>query len=286
MLRLTLAQIQKRRDERYRLRKTLRLKDADDIRQFVNEVGVCLLFPVQNVEMPNVYQAVAGYAKDMTAKHDDPAISLTWNTKDRSLDQRWWYYGKLLRNKATLVSLELLPAFYALSENFGEEDDYLHEYQAGMLSADAKNIYEALLKNGAMHAIELKRKSNLYGDELKSKFDKALNELQTGLKVLPVGIAEAGAWRYAFIYEIVSRWFPDVSSEAQKLSRSEARAIIMKHHLQNVIAASQKQIVGVFSWSAREVEAATKQLVELGVVDLAEIEGLKGEQYVWKGRRT
>jgi uncharacterized protein YcaQ len=137
-----------------------------------------------------------------------------------------------------------------------------------------------------MHAIELKRKSNLYGDELKSKFDKALNELQTGLKVLPVGIAEAGAWRYAFIYEIVSRWFPDVSSEAQRLSRSEARAIILKHHLQNVIAASQKQLVGVFSWSAREVEAVTKQLVESGVVDLAEIEGLKGEQFVWKGRRT
>jgi hypothetical protein len=271
MTRLTFAQIQKRREERYRLRKTLRLKDADDIRHFVNEVGVCLLFPVQNVEMPNVYQAVAGYAKDMTPKHDDPAISLTWNTKDRSLDKRWWYYGKLLRNKATLVSLDLLPAFYALSENFGEEDDYLHEYQAGTLSADAKNIYEALLKNGAMHAIELKRKSNLYGDELKSKFDKALNELQTGLKVLPVGVAEAGAWRYAFIYEIVSRWFPDVPIHARNITPSDARSRLVTNYLSNVIFATPKAISSVFGWKVKETQVVIEKLANQGLISFGRL---------------
>ena len=42
----------------------------------------------------------------------------------------WWFYGKLLRHKATLVSLDFLPNFYALSENFGDyEHDYLEEYR-------------------------------------------------------------------------------------------------------------------------------------------------------------
>ncbi len=199
------------------------MKRADDIRAFVGETGVCLLFPVRGIEMPNVYQAVAGFAKPMTTKHDDPHIALTWSTKDEALEKRWWYYGKLVRGKATLVSLDLLPHFYALSENFGDERDYLHEYEAGTLSAEARNIYEALLRHGPLHAIEIKRKANLYGDALKARFDKALTELQMGLKVLPVGVAKAGAWRYAFVYEIVSRWFPDLPARAREVTRAAKR---------------------------------------------------------------
>ncbi|BCX05348.1 MAG: hypothetical protein KatS3mg053_3286 [Candidatus Roseilinea sp.] len=243
---LTLAQIAALRAERYHRRPDRHLTSAEDIRAFMNEAGVCLLFPVQGIEMPNVYQAVAGFEKPMTTQHDDPHIALTWHTKDRALDQRWWYYGKLIKGKATLVSLDLLPYFYALSENFGDEDDYLHEYEAGTLGADAKNIYEALLRHSPLHAIEIKRKVNLYGDALKGRFDKALTELQVGLKVLPVGVAEAGAWRYAFIYEIVSRWFPDLPARARAITRGEARATILARHLFNVVAAQPRELARLF----------------------------------------
>jgi hypothetical protein len=112
---LTQKHMEALRNERYHRRRDIRLSSADAIRRFVDEAGVCLLFPAQGIEIPNVYQAVAGFAKSMTAKHNDPAISLTWGTKDRSLNQRWWYYGKLIKGKATLVSLDLLPSFYALA---------------------------------------------------------------------------------------------------------------------------------------------------------------------------
>lgn len=266
------------RAETFHWNERTRLKDAKAIQAFVNARGVCLLFPVQNMDMPNVYQAVAGYDKDMTAKHDDYAISLTWNTKDNALDKRWWYYGKLLRSKATLVSLDLLPCFYALSENFGNEaEDYLEEYEAGALSADAKNIYEALLKHGAMHAIDIKRKAGLYGDELKGRFDKALTELQVGLKVLPVGVAEAGAWRYAFIYQIVSRWYPDLPAQAQRFTRADARAAILSRHLANAIYTTPKDVARIFGWSPKEVQAAVDRLREQGAVDIdIEIPGMRG----------
>jgi hypothetical protein len=108
----------------------------------------------------------------------------------------------LLRHKATLVSLDFLPNFYALSENFGDyEHDYLEEYKTGQLTAEAKQVYEALLKNGALDAVRLRREAHMSSDANKSRFDKALTDLQTGLKVLPIGIAPVGAWRYAFIYE-------------------------------------------------------------------------------------
>jgi hypothetical protein len=278
---LTLKSVEALRNERYHRRRDIRLTSEDAIRRFVNDAGVCLLFPAQGIEMPNVYQAVAGFAKGMTAKHNDPAISLTWGTKDRSLNQRWWYYGKLLKGKATLVSLDLLPSFYALSENFGTDDDYLLEYEAGTLSNDAKNIYEALLRHGPMHAIELKRKSNLYGDEVKAKFDKALGELQAGLKVLPVGVAEAGAWRYAFIYDIVSRWLPEQTKAAQNISRSDARVNILSRHVRNVVMAETKTLARIFNWKVAEVDAALRKLVERGEVSMGEhVKGVKGDVVV------
>ena len=262
---LTLAQAQALRNRRYHRTPGLRLRNADDIRKFVDDVGICLLFAAKGIEIPSVFQAVAGFEKDLTPKHDDSTISLTWNTKDQSLDKRWWYYSKLLKGKATLISLELLPCFYALSSNFGDPDDYLNEYEAGTLTAEARNIYEALLRHGPMHTIELKRKANLYGDSLKTKFDKALTELQVGLKVMPTGVAEAGAWRYAYIYDIVSRWLPDQTAKARDLSRNEARATLLSRHLRNVIYATPKELTRLFGWTAKETSSTVQQLVASGV---------------------
>ncbi len=45
-----------------------------------------------------------------------PAM-VTWGWKDDSLGKTIWYYGKILRRKATFISLEVAPYFYALSEN-------------------------------------------------------------------------------------------------------------------------------------------------------------------------
>jgi hypothetical protein len=49
-------------------------------------------------------------------------------------------------------------------------------------------------------------------ESTKSRFERALVELQVGLKVLPVGVAEAGTWRYAFVYEIVQMMHPQLAS--------------------------------------------------------------------------
>lgn len=70
--------------------------------------------------------------------------------------------------------------------------------------------------------------------------------------MLPTGVAEAGAWRYAFIYDIVSRWIPDQTTAARDLSRSEARATILNCHLRNVIYATPKEVARLFGWTAKE----------------------------------
>jgi hypothetical protein len=198
----------------------------------------------------------------------------------QSLDKKWWYYGKLIRDKATLISLDFLPNFYALSENFGDyEHDYLEEYKTGQLTVEAKQVYEALLKNGALDAVRLRREAHMSSEANKGRFDKALTDLQTGLKVLPVGIAPAGAWRYAFIYEVLPRWYSEIPAQARQISRAEARRLILDRYLRNVIFSTVPQAARVFGWSTKETQQAAAQLADEGRLALeVKIAGIREPQ--------
>lgn len=258
-----------RREVRYRRRMDLRVTAPEQAVEFVNDVGFCFLFPIQGVEMPSLWDAIAGRVMKTTNKHSGYEIERTWGWKDEALDKRWWFYGKLLRHKATLVSLDFLPNFYALSENFGDyEHDYLEEYQTGALSSEAKQIYEALLKNGALDAVRLRREARLSSEANKPRFEKALTELQTGLKVLPVGIAPAGAWHYAFIYEILPRWHPQAPDRARGIDRAAARAAILDRYLRNVIASPLASAARLFGWKSTEARQAAETLAAAGRVEL------------------
>jgi hypothetical protein len=253
------------REARYRRRMNLRITSQEQAQEFVNDVGFCYLFPIQNIEMPSLWDAIAGRVMKTTNKHSGYEIERTWGWKDDALNKRLWYYGKLIRGKATLVSLNFLPNFYALSQNFGDaEHDYLEEYRDGRLSAEAKAIYEALLKNGALDAVRLRREAHLISEANKPRFEKALTELQLGLKVLPVGIAEAGAWHYAFIYELLPRWLPDVPQKARGIGRGQARRAILNQYLRNVIATTAPSAARVFGWSLAETRQVAEALAREG----------------------
>ena len=127
------------------------------------------------------------------------------------------------------------------------------------------------------------------GESAKSRFDRGLVELQVGLKVLPVGVAEAGAWRYAFVYEIVQRHYPDLPERARRIRRSEARRTLVSRYLDNVVAADRKMIGKVFhvlKWTPVELERAIATLLEEGTVREMRVEGLNHPQLVsTRGRK-
>jgi hypothetical protein len=123
-------------------------------------------------------------------------------------------------------------------------------------------VYEALLKNGALDAVRLRRESRMSSDVNKSRFDKALTDLQTGLKVLPVGIAPVGAWHYAFIYEVLPRWYPEIPARAQQIGRVEARRRILDRYMRNVIFSTVPVAARVFGWSIKETQQAAAALAE------------------------
>jgi hypothetical protein len=282
---LTKHDVLERREARYRRRMNLRITTQEQAVEFVNDVGFSFLFPIQKLELPSLWDAIAGRVVKTYPQHKGYEIERTWGWKDESLAKKWWYYGKLIRDKATLVSLDFLPNFYALSENFGDyEHDYLEEYKTGQLTSEARQVYEALLKNGALDAVRLRREAHLSTDANKGRFDKALTDLQTGLKVLPVGIAPVGAWRYAFIYEILPRWFPQIPVRAQRIGRVEARRRILDRYLRNVIFSTVPIAARLFRWSTTETQQAAVTLAADERLELnVKVSGIKDLQMVTQG---
>jgi hypothetical protein len=261
--------VQEQREARYRRTLERRVHTIEEATAFVDEVGFCHFWPIKGIETPNLFHAIAGRERSVPNAHNDPDLSKCWGWKDQSLGQKRWYYGKLLRRRATLVSLEMLPYFYACSENYGDLEDYLEEYQAGTMTAEAKQIYEALLKHGPLDTVRLRREAWMSAASAKSRFERALVELQVGLKVLPVGVARAGAWRYAFIYEIVQRHYPELPDRSRHVSRSEARKVLVAQYLTSVVAIDRTMVERVFHvlrWTPPELDRTVAALLEEGTV--------------------
>ena len=125
---------------------------------FVNTRGFVYFWPIKGIDFPSLWTAVAG-DRPVPNEHDDPG-HVTWGWKDNALDQRVWYYAKVLRRKATMISLEVAPYFYALTENYGDyKEDYLIPYEDGRLPQGAKQAYEAILDNGPLNTVDLNRQA-------------------------------------------------------------------------------------------------------------------------------
>jgi hypothetical protein len=275
--------IEEQRAYNYRRTPERRIESPKAALEFVGEVGFCHFWPIKGAELPNLFQAIAGAPRPVPMEHDDHDIDRCWQWKDNALGQGQWYYGKLLRRRATLVSLEMLPFFYAASENLGDLDDYLEEYSAGQMTAEAKWICEALLKEGPLDTIQLRQKAGLSSNNAKARFDRALVELQAGLKVLPIGVARVGRWRYAFTYELLLRHFPKLSEKARVIKRSEAQRRLVRRYLDDVVAAEHTMVRAVFyvlKWTPAELERAIVALLEQGVVGQTQVEGSPEVQLV------
>lgn len=225
---------------------------------WVEKMDFVYFWPIQGVEFPSLWQAVA---HNRPVTYGDPA-NYTWEWKDKSLSMKVWYYAKFLRKKATFLSLKILPFFFALSNNFGDpENDYLEQYRQGTLSMAAKNIYEALLAYGPLNTIDLKQKAKLASTQSESEFNRALEFLQADMKVIPSGIAQAGAWRYAFIYDLVPNQFPSLIDQCRYIETNQARSHILRAYARNVGAFTITEATKLLGWNKEDIRSTSDILI-------------------------
>lgn len=272
---LSLEKIKSHRAQTYRSLPALRIKTVDEAVEFVNERGFVFFWPIKGVELPSLWVAAAG-DRSVPDDHDDPG-HITWNWKDQLLGKNRWYYGRLLRRRNMIIALQCLPFFYALSPNFGDpEHDYLEQYQQGSITLEEKLIYETLLRKGTLDTLSLRREARLSSPESSARFNRALEALQIELKVLPVGISQAGAWKYAFIYDLVTRHFPKLQDQARPISEKEARQHLLLTYLKSVGAASIPKIGRLLGWQPNMLQKTLEQLCANGSVKIdVRVEGEK-----------
>lgn len=258
---ITTQQIHAHRAYTYRLTPERRLATRGEALAFVEERGFVSFWPIKGMLLPSLWTAVAG-DRPVADAHDDPG-HVTWGWKDEMLDKKLWYYAKVLRGKATMISLAVAPTFYALTGNYGEpERDYLQQYEDGLMTREAKIVYETLLQQGPMDTVNLRRKIQMTSRKSDSPFSRALTYLQKEFMILPVGVSRSGGWRYSFIYEAVHRHFPTLPQRAQQIGRAAARRDLVTLYMKSVGAARESDVRKVFQWRNRDVQATLRQLVE------------------------
>ena len=261
----------------------LSLKTQEQAVKFVNERGFIHFWPISGVLLPSLWSAVAG-DRPVADAHDDPG-HVTWGWKDALLGKDQWYYAKILRKKATMISFELIPSFYALSENFGAPgEDYLTQYEQGRMTQEAKTLYECLWDKGPLDTIALRKAARLTSRESESRFERALSDLQSDFKILPVGVTQSGAWHYAFAYDIVARHYPDIPDAAVNISENQSRKNIAETYFRSVGAAQLSDLTRLFGWKAALAENVVGMLEKAGIIHSGyQVEGKTGNWLVWKG---
>lgn len=279
MTTLTQQMIQSYRARSFGLLPGQRLTNKEQAIEYVNQRGFIFFWPITGIPFPSLWTAVAG-DRPVADAHDDPG-HVTWGWKDDLLGERRWYYAKVLRKRATIISLELLPYFYALSENFGSpEDDYLTLYEQGRMTQEAKLIYEAILDNGATNTVALRRAVHMTSRESDYRFNRALTYLQTDFKIVPIGVAQAGSWNYAFIYEITARFFPKLPDQAHPISEIAAQQKLCETYFRSMGATRLKDVKKIFSWNDLQTERAVERLVDRGMLKRGLAHEAEGDEWI------
>jgi hypothetical protein len=265
---IDLAQLKAHRTRTFCLPPVKPVSNPAQALDFVNARGFVYFWPISGMDLPSLWTAVAG-ERPVADEHDDPG-HVTWGWKDKSLDRRIWYYAKILRRKATFISLEVAPYFYALSDNYGSpEEDHIIAYEEGRLTLAAKQVYDALLDKGSLNTLDLRKEARLQNAK-ESAFNRALEDLQKDFKILPVGIADAGAWHYSYRYELTARHFPDLAERARTIGEADARTKLAGLYFASVGAAQRRDIVKLFGWPVELVKRTVEKLLQSGELVEAE----------------
>jgi hypothetical protein len=264
---LLIQQLNQYRARTYFTAPGMRLTSSEDAVNFVNQRGFVSFWPIKGLELPSLWAAAAG-DRPVPDAHDDPG-HVTWGWKDESLGKKRWYYGRVIKRRNAMISLEALPFFYALSPNFGEpEQDYLIQYEQGQLRPEAKWVFEALLQQGPLDTLALRKAAHLSSTGSDSRFTRAVDDLMMEFKILPIGIAPVGAWKYAFIYDCTHRHLPDLFGQVVQagLDEPEARRKIVELYLKSTGAAQEASLTRIFGWTASQTHQAVYELVEKSLV--------------------
>jgi hypothetical protein len=196
-----------------------------------------------------------------------PDMARVWGWKDELPEQRLVCAGKHLGGRASLVSLELLPALYALTGRAGHEGDFEDEE----LSPLERDVVGVLLENGPTSSADL---PHLAGHERK-KVHGAASRLQRRLIVTAAGRQERDRGWPAVVLDLLPRRYRE---QLRKLPKAEAaRAELAATVLRSAREISAADLAAVIGGPRREAASALDRLAEQGAATARNA----GEYVLW-----
>jgi hypothetical protein len=265
IMQFTREEIELLRDKTFCRTPALQVRSIPEALDFVNLVGFCFAFKAQNSELPCLWHAACGERQPVYPlhSHHDPYIGLVWEAKDVLPAQQKIYYGKALKNRPTMISLQYLPCFYKLHGHEGRDEAYLRLYMQGRLSSDAKKIIEALMDNPPMITADLKLASGMAHPNKRTAFDKAMAELQ--MYMLITKIAEFYD-PFTFLWDVFANRYHEQVSAAAELTENQARLQITQKYFSLVYISQPAEIKRLFGWPLETVENVLLELCAAGIL--------------------
>jgi hypothetical protein len=217
---------------------------VEEAAHFVDALGAVLLFPTDRVESPSLWEAVAGPDVEPFADGMGPAESMVWEWKDELPRRGLAWYGKFLYRRGSLLSPALLAALYP---GTGEPSDH----RDLDLSRTAHEIAETLV-GGPLTSAALRE---LVGD--RSRYDRAVAELQRCLLVTSAGVLTQRAGWPAAILDLTCRLF-DVGG---RLDPDYAARRFLDTH----IVSTARELARGYGWPTAEARDRLDRLVAAGL---------------------
>lgn len=264
-LRYTSEEIERWRDKVHHRLPRLAVRTKRQALAFVNGVGYCFAFKSVNSELPCLWHAACGQRTPRFPEHshEDPYVSFVWEMKNVLPSEGELYYGKVLRRRPTMISLEFLPYFYALTGRAGGEDDYLRDFIRGDLSPVAKSIMDTLMDSSPQVTKGLKLAVGKHTKGSRLAFDNAIAELQ--MKLYVVKVAEHYD-PFTFEWSLVHKVFSKQVRKARRVSMEEARARILERYFQSQLIGSVRSISSLFGWEKKEIYQSLGTLMNKGTI--------------------
>jgi hypothetical protein len=192
-------EIEEYRDARWCREDRLRIETAYDAERFIDRAGFASCMTDVRRPGPSLYVAVCGRRDAVMPRNvqTDPESSLTWRLKDELLGRGHVYYAKLARGKATFIAPRLIPYFRAIW-GLGRSEE------PRRLSRPARAVLHALRKEWEMATADLREDSGVTD---RTKFNRALDELQAAMLVVPSAVFYQP--KFTYIWTLAIGRFPD-----------------------------------------------------------------------------
>ena len=235
--------------------------------RWVDRCGIAALFPVGDLVLPSLWEAVSGEVGVEWAVRDEdgsyisftPEMARCWRWKDELPSKGLACVGKHLGRWSALVAPRILPALYALTGRPGRPDDF----READLPPLQRELAEAVLDNGPATAPELRA---LVGGERK-QVAAAIGVLQRALVLTNSGLVEQSSGWGAIAVDLLARRWPLDRLPPEE----EARRLLAACVLESSGEISAADLAGALGWrmtQARHVlELADRTLVTSRQVD-------------------